>query len=591
MFLHSLKAISPIDGRHRIITAPLGEWFSEFALHKFRANAEIEYFIALSELDAFPAVRKFSEEEKAFLRRIVKEFSLEDAQVINNIDRFGYNGMGPTNHDVKSVEYFIKMKLEGSSLQDMAEMVHFGLTSEDINNIAFDCMIQGLLDHHYIPALVKLMDTLAGHAEKEKISPMLSKTHGQPATPTTFGKEMANYLERLRIELVNLAGMRLPAKLNGAVGSHNAQHFAAPEIDWIAFADGFIKKLGFEPNLLTTQIEPHDGFTRLFSTLISINNILRDLSIDFWMYISAGYMVQRKIGHEVGSSTMPHKINPWRMEVAEGSTVEANFKLMGFVNKLQVSRLQRDLSDHEAERAIGVGLAHSYIAVLHISEELGRLSVNASRMLADLDDRGEILTEAVQTLLRKEGYDKPYELMKDVSRGQNLTVRELHDAVKKLKIGDKVKDRIMQLRPETYTGVADKLVDITLKRWRKFKAGYSSPCTGVKKVFMDCRQLTPEMFAELPRIAASLGAKGVRMVGIDAPKIHSASFSEIIPAASLPADEHAVFVGILGEMFEAAKGRGMLCVNLESVSRKKAEYNVFRLSELEGLIGSVNDAQ
>lgn len=474
LYLHSLKAISPIDGRHRIMTEPLSEWFSEFAYHKYRIYMEIEYLIALSELKDFTALRNFSEEEKQFLRDTVNNFSLKDAQIIQNIDQFGYQEIKPTNHDFKACEYFLKIKMQESSLSDVIEFVHFGLTAEDANNISYSCKIRGALEFHYVPALVNLLDTISQFAEKEKNTAMLSKTHGQPATPTTFGKEIANYLERLRKELVFLATLKLPAKVNGAVGNHAAQHFAAPEVDWINFTKDFVTELGFEPNLFTTQMESHDGYTRLFSCLISINNILRDLAIDFWLYISQGYLTQKKLAHEIGSSTMPHKINPWRMEVAEGQTVEANYKLMGFIQKLQVSRLQRDLSDHEAERAIGVGFAHSYLAVVHVAQELERLSVNKQEMADSLTNFGSILTEAVQTLLRKEGYEKPYELLKEFSRGKHSTVSELHQFVDSMNIREETKIKIKSLRPQDYIGLSSELTDLAIRNWKDFKKNYAT---------------------------------------------------------------------------------------------------------------------
>lgn len=475
LFFHSLKAISPIDGRHRIVAEPLAEWFSEYALFKYRLHLEVEYLIALSELDGFGAVRDFNNEEKKFLRGLVENFSLEDAMELQNIDRFGFHVQKPINHDVKSVEYFLKSRMENSSLKDVLEMAHFGLTSEDVNNFAYNFMIRGALEHCYVPALVSLLEKLSECAEAEKNTAMLSRTHGQPATPTTFGKEMAVFLDRLRKELEFLRSIKLPAKLNGAVGNHSAQHFAAPEIDWIKFAEDFARKFGFEPNLLTTQIESHDGFTRFFSSMVSINNIVRDLSVDLWMYISAGYLIQEKVENEVGSSTMPHKINPWRVEVAEGSTVEANAKFFGFISKLQASRLQRDLSDHEAQRAIGVGVGHSLVAVLHVVEELGRLHVNRGKMQEDLADMGDILTEAIQTLLRKTGYAKPYELMKGLSRGRYCTVEEIQTAVGNLNIDEEIKQKIKSLTSENYLGLASRLADIALKRWAGFMETYQKP--------------------------------------------------------------------------------------------------------------------
>jgi adenylosuccinate lyase len=470
LYFHSLKAVSPVDGRHRIITQPLSEWFSEFAFFKYRIFIEIEYLIALSELSSFNELRSFSEDEKEFLKSIVTNFSLDDAKIIQDLDIFGHDGSKPLNHDMKAVEYFIKQKLANSSLNDISEFVHFGLTSEDINNLALNCMVKGLLEEHYINGMIKILDKLAIIAKNNASFAMLSKTHGQAATPTTFGKEIANYLERLRLELVSLKNISLSGKLNGAIGNFNAHVFSSPETDWIKFSSEFITNLGFKPNLLTTQIEPHDSLCNLFSRIISINNILKDLTVDLWLYTSSGYLKQKNISTEVGSSTMPHKINPWRLEVAEGSTHESTAKFIGFITKLQASRLQRDLSDHEAIRAIGVGFAHSYIALLHLSEDLDRLSVNEEAMAEELKDNGEILTEAIQTLLRKHGYSKPYELLKDFSRGKKFSLEELHKFLLDLDINDELKEKLLTLTPENYIGEAEKLVSIALYNWDESKS-------------------------------------------------------------------------------------------------------------------------
>ena len=559
--LHSLKAISPIDGRHRLMTEPLADWFSEFALIKYRLFMEVEYLVALSECVEFKAVRTFTLEEKSFLRNIVKNFTLQDAQIVQNIDRFGYQEMKATNHDCKAAEYFLKIKMKESSLQDMIEFVHFGLTSEDMNNVAHDCMIQGALKSYYIPGLVSLLDQLAVIAEKEKSTAMLGRTHGQPATPTTFGKEMANYLDRLRKQLIRLNNFKLPAKCNGAVGNHAAQQFAAEEVDWISFTTRFIENLGFEANLMSTQIEFHDGFTELFSIMISINNILKDLAMDFWKYISLGYLQQQKIAHEVGSSTMPHKINPWRMEVAEGSVAEANAKFTGFINKLQVSRLQRDLSDHEAQRAIGVGFAHSYLVVLHVLEELERLQVNQEKISSELKDFGSILTEAVQTLLRKEGYSQPYELMKDFSRGKHCTVQELHDFVDNLDIKEETKLKLKSLRPENYTGLSEELTELAIKKWQEFKEEYEEPLPAVKKVFLDPEIKTVEILEKLKQM-------------------------EIEVLDELVSEKGVLFIGRMNELFQQAKDQGLICINYDPERKTKAEYNIIDLSELPDLINS-----
>jgi len=559
--LHSLKAISPIDGRHRLMTEPLADWLSEYALIKYRLFMETEYLIALSECVEFKAARTFSLEEKSFLRNIVKNFTLQDAQVIQNIDRFGYQEMKATNHDCKAAEYFLKMKMKESSLNDIIEFVHFGLTSEDINNVAHDCMVQGALKSYYIPSLVSLLNQLAKIAENEKSTAMLGKTHGQPATPTTFGKEMANYLDRLRKQLIKLNNFKLPAKCNGAVGNHAAQQFAAEEVDWIYFTKQFIENLGFEANLMSTQIEFHDGFTELFSIMISINNILKDLAMDFWTYISLGYLQQQKIAHEVGSSTMPHKINPWRMEVAEGSVGEANAKFIGFINKLQVSRLQRDLSDHEAQRAIGVGFAHSYLVVLHFLEELERLQVNREKVFDELKDFGSILTEAVQTLLRKEGYSQPYELLKDFSRGKHCTVQELHDFIDGLDIREETKLKLKSLQPENYIGLSKELTELAIKRWEEFKEEYEEPLPAVKKVFLDSEIKTFEIVEKLKQM-------------------------EIEVVDELVFEKGILYVGSINEQFQEAKKKGLICVNYDPERKTQAEYNIIDLFELPDLINS-----
>jgi adenylosuccinate lyase len=559
--LHSLKAISPIDGRHRLMTEPLADWFSEFALFKYRLHMEVEYLIALSENEQFNAVRNFTLEEKDFLKGIVRNFTLQDAQVIQNIDRFGYQEMKPTNHDCKSVEYFLKRKLEDSSLTDVKEFVHFGLTSEDMNNIAHDCMINGALNQHYIPNLVSLLDELKELAESEKSTAMLSRTHGQPATPTTFGKEMANYLDRLRKQLIKLKQFKLPAKCNGAVGNHAAQHFAAGEVNWISFTEKFITNLGFEANLMSTQIEFHDGFTELFSIMVSINNILKDLAMDFWTYISLGYLQQQKIAHEVGSSTMPHKINPWRMEVAEGSVAEANAKFIGFINKLQVSRLQRDLSDHEAQRAIGVGFAHSYLVVLHVLEELARLQVNKEKVSNELKDFGSILTEAVQTLLRKEGYEQPYELMKDFSRGRHCTVQELHTFINQLDVKEETKLKLKQLRPESYIGLSKELTELAIGKWEEFKEEYEEPLPAVRKVFLAPEAKNFEIVERLKQMEIEVLDEFVEESGV-------------------------LYIGPINAQFEEAKEKGFVCVNYDPNRKSKADYNIVDLAELPDLINS-----
>ena len=504
-YFHSLKAISPIDGRHRIMTEPLSDCLSEYGLFKYRVFLETEYLIALSEDEDFEKVRPFTNEEKELLRNLVHKFNLEEAQIIHNIDRFGYKEIKATNHDTKATEYYVKLKIKETSLQDITEFVHFGLTGDDVNNVALSKMIQTSLEYHYIPKLVEMLDCLCKIAKDEKETPLLGRTHGQPATPTTFGKEMANYLERLRKEVMFLQQFKLPAKINGAVGNHNAQYFAAPEVNWINFTENFLTKLGFEPNLLTTQVEPHDGLTRLFSSLISINNIIRDFCIDMWIYLSNGYLTQQKIESEVGSSTMPHKINPWRMEVAEGDTAVTNGLLYGFISKMQTSRLQRDLSDHLILRSGGNGIAHCYVVVDHVLEELKRLSVNRAKLHENIKNFGSVLTEAVQTLLRKEGYQNPYEIMKDFSRGKHCTVEELYQFVDSLNLKEETKLKIKQLKPENYLGLSKELTELAIERWNLFKLEYKEPSPRINSVVFG-----PEI--DFSEIIDKLNEKGIEVI-------------------------------------------------------------------------------
>ena len=584
--LHSLKSISSIDGRHRIITEPLSEWLSEYALHKYRFYLEVEYLIALSEWKEFKAAREMTLEEKEFLRNLVTNFTLEDANIVQNLDRFGYKDQKPTNHDVKAVEYFFRLKLKGTSLEDLSEIIHFGLTSEDANNIAYNCMIRGALKYYYFPALISLLDQLKALAEIEKNTPMLSRTHGQPATPTTFGKEMANYLDRIRKVFESLYEYKLPAKLNGAVGCHNAQYFAEPNLDWITFTEDFLKQLGFMPNLLTTQIEPHDGFTEIFSKMISINNILRDMSIDYWLYIMQNYIVQKKVSNEIGSSTMPHKINPWRMEVAEGSTIEANSRFTGFIWKLQTSRLQRDLSDHEAQRSIGTAIAHSYIAILHVLEELGRLEINRECMKKDLEDNGVILTEAIQTILRKDGYPNSYELMKDLSRGQYLTVQEVYKMVNDLTIKEETKNYIKTLKPETYLGLAVKLTEVAIGNWISFKDNYNAPYPQIKKIIIDCECL--EISEKESLILNKIKEGKIELLGLNTNK---SLFSAMISSEKLNdfSTKSNLFIGKSNANYLLAKQKGLLCVPFNS-SQEKAEFKITTFEELPSLIKTIQES-
>jgi len=463
---NSLLAISPIDGRHRIDLEPLSNFYSEYALIRNRLKMEVEYLISLSDLETFTLLRFFSLQEKDFLRSIYLDFTIDDAQIVNQIDRFGYNGRSALNHDVKACEYFLKDKLIGSSLEDVKEYVHFAITSEDCNNFAYNFMIVDSLQKFYFPKLKEFCDLLASLSLNYKDLAMLSKTHGMDASPTTFGKEFANYLFRIQKEFEFLYSFKLPAKLNGAVGNFNTFNFIDSSIDWIEFSSSFILSSGFEPNLMTTQIESHDGYVKLFSSMASINNILYDFSVNMWLYLSKGYFVQQNVKGEVGSSVMPHKINPWRLEVAEASSREANAKIFGFMNKLQHSRFQRDLSDHEAQRAFGVAIGHSYLTVSHLLDEFNRLEVNSAVVCSDLDGVYNVVLEAVQTYLKTLDIENSYELLKDFSRGKELNRSSFLSFIDSLNLAEIDRNELISLNPLNYTGLASCLVERTILAYR-----------------------------------------------------------------------------------------------------------------------------
>jgi len=355
--MNTMKHISAIQGRHADKTVGVEEYFSEHALMKYRTMVEIEYLLALSDEDSFP-MRELTVGETDVLKKISSEFSEECSDTIYKIDRVGFNGRPATDHDVKAVELFIKYKLEGTSLSDITELIHWGLTSADVNNLAYTLMYRDFVRDMYLPKIQDLCNLWIGWVGEEKSTPMMSRTHGQPATPTTFGKEIANFLNRLMTQVSNINLSGLTGKLNGAVGNFNAMHVACPDVDWISFSTKFVKKFDLVPNIFTTQIEPHDSKVESFQRLVRINNILSGFSVDMWLYIMQDYVVQEVITGEVGSSTMPHKVNPWRFECAEGQLHESNSRLNGYCDKLTKSRLQRDLSDHEALRSIGDGVSY-----------------------------------------------------------------------------------------------------------------------------------------------------------------------------------------------------------------------------------------
>lgn len=458
----SLNSISPIDGRYEKYTKALEPYFSEAASMKYKILMECEYLISLSETSGIE-IRKLNDKEKKLIRSLYQNFTLEDAEIISDIELEGYKNIKATNHDFKAMEYFIKEKLGQTSLKDVLEFVHFGLTSEDASNIAYALMISDSLEQVILPEISKIVSELNKLAKKYKNLPMLARTHGQPASPTTFGKEMKVFALRLKQHYDILNNVRILAKLNGATGNYNALNIAYPNIDWIKFSKKFIESfnksrtLKLAPNFVTTQIECHDSYVTVFDTIRRINTILLDFNQDMWRYISDGWVGQRPVEGEVGSSTMPHKINPWFLENSEGNLGMANAMFEFFGRKLPISRLQRDLSDSTVLRNIGVAFAHSLIGFKYLNNQLGRLVINKEKTLKDLNDHPEVITEAIQTILRREGVAMPYEKLKELTRGKNVTLPDIHEFIKTLEVSDKIKKELSKITPENYTGLASKL--------------------------------------------------------------------------------------------------------------------------------------
>lgn len=448
MNLDILTAISPVDGRYRSKTEPLADYFSEYALIRYRVRVEIEYFIALCEIP-LPQLRGFDHSKFEILRAIYKDFSEGDAARVKDIEKI-------TNHDVKAVEYFIKEQFDKiGGLDAFKEFVHFGLTSQDINNTSAPMMIKESIEHVYYPLLEEVIDLLASYAEEWKDIPMLAKTHGQPASPTRLGKEIMVYVYRLRQQFAMLKQLPHTAKFGGATGNFNAHHVAYPDYDWIAFGNRFVsEKLGLQREQYTTQISNYDSLGAVFDNLKRINTILIDMDRDFWMYISMGYFKQKIKKGEVGSSAMPHKVNPIDFENSEGNLGLANAIYSFLSQKLPVSRLQRDLTDSTVIRNVGVPLGHSIIALQSTLKGLHKLLLHEDVILADLDNNWEVIAEAIQTILRREGYPNPYEALKNLTRtNQKITKDTMEEFVNGLNISDKVKDELRAISPRNYTGI------------------------------------------------------------------------------------------------------------------------------------------
>ena len=447
--MNSLKNISPLDGRYANSIKDLSAYFSESALMGYRLKVEIEYLIALGSEKGIKELPPFSKDEQSRLRKIYENFNSTGAEKVKEIE-------ATTNHDVKAIEYYIQDRVKKA----LHPWIHFALTSEDVNNLSYSLMWQDGLKQVYLTALNSVNKKLKKLARKYKTASMLALTHGQPATPTTFGKELAVFCARLDRQISQIKPHTLLGKFGGATGTWSAHLVAYPKVDWTRFASKFIKSLGLEPNLITTQIEPHDSLAESFHQVIRVNSVLTDLCRDMWSYISRGILGQKKVAGEVGSSTMPHKINPIQFENAEGNMGIANAILNHLSMKLPISRMQRDLTDSTTLRNQGVAMGHSYLALQNILKGLGRITINKTQMSSELNNHWEVLGEAIQTILRKNGKQDAYEQLKELTRGQSINADSMAKFVAELKISDDDKRTLLELTPKNYIGLAGKLVEL-----------------------------------------------------------------------------------------------------------------------------------
>ncbi|MCI9889154.1 adenylosuccinate lyase [Micrococcales bacterium 31B] len=452
-------ALTPLDGRYREAVAPLVDHLSEAALNRERVHVEVEWLIHLTETGALPGARTLSDAEKATLRAMVTEFNAEHIAELAEIER-------ETVHDVKAVEYFIKRRLEGTSLADMSEIVHIFCTSEDINNLSYALMVQGAVREVWAPAVNALADELTEMARAYRAVPMLSRTHGQPATPTTLGKEIAVWVHRLRRQIARATSVEVLGKINGATGTYAAHTVAVPGTDWEATAKSFVEHLGLVFNPLTTQIESHDWQAEIYQAVAHSNRILHNLATDVWTYISLGYFAQRLSAQGgTGSSTMPHKVNPIRFENAEANLEIANALFDTLTATLTTSRLQRDLTDSTTQRNIAPAFGHTLLSISNIARGLQGLDVDANAMAADLDGNWEVLGEAVQSAMRAlavagvGGMENPYERLKELTRGRRVTGDDMREFILGLGLPEDVATRLAALTPASYVGLADSLVD------------------------------------------------------------------------------------------------------------------------------------
>jgi adenylosuccinate lyase len=447
----TIKAISPLDGRYSEQMKGMEGYFSEWALLKFRVLVEVEWLIKLAATESIPQVRALTAEEIEFLRNVAANFDEAASLRIKEIER-------TTKHDVKAVEYFIKEQLRESSLVDVLEFVHFACTSEDINNLSHALMMKGGIENVWLPMAHKIVDTVATMAADTKDISMLAHTHGQPASPTTVGKELAVFVYRWKRQLRQIAALEYLGKINGAVGNFNAHWSAYPDAPWEEIGQSFVEGLGLTYNPLTTQIESHDYLAEAYHALIRFNNITLDFDRDVWAYISMGYFKQRPVAGEVGSSTMPHKVNPINFENSEANMGVSNAMLDHLANKLPISRLQRDLTDSSALRNMGVGIGYSFLALQSALRGLSQLEVNKGVLAADLDNAWEVLGEAVQTVMRKEGHENPYEKLKELTRGAKIDAEQMRTFIKSLGLPEADEQRLLNMTPGSYIGIAPQLL-------------------------------------------------------------------------------------------------------------------------------------
>ena len=443
----NILSISPVDGRYHHICEPISDYFSEFALIKYRVLVEIRYFISLSELP-IPSLKNLSKKDLDKVSKISSDFSLDDAVTVKNIEK-------KINHDVKAVEYFIKEKFDRLDFGSYKEYIHFGLTSQDVNNTAIPLMLKDSINNILSTSFTEIVNLLHSKTNELRGISMIARTHGQPASPTTFGKEFEVFGERLKNQINSLTHIPNNGKFGGASGNLSAHYVSYPKIDWDKFSDKFLKSLGLTRSRPTTQIEHYDNMAAIFHNLLRINTILIDLCRDIWHYISINYLIQKVNKNEVGSSAMPHKVNPIDFENAEGNLLLANSQFSFLAEKLPISRLQRDLTDSTVTRNIGVPISHTLIAIESIKKGMDKIDVNKLKIEMDLENNWAVVSEAIQTILRRENISKPYELLKDLTRGNDEINKEsIQNFIKNLPVSEKVKKELLSITPQNYIGNA-----------------------------------------------------------------------------------------------------------------------------------------